>query len=175
MVARLSWQFGALIGVMWMAEVTLANLGGTPVLGSLGAFRGLAPLFALAAVACTMLGGYAAAHRTGSMRSAIYVGIWSGLISGAILFVTLMSITVAFHSAMMLDPSNVHEFARSAHRPPTSAELSSFLYRDALGGAVNHLWIGPLLGVTVGAAGAVAGLAARPVPTPTHPESTILS
>jgi hypothetical protein len=40
------------------------------------------------------------------------------------------------------------------------AELSHFLYFDALAGGVNHLWIGPLLGVTVGALGAVAGRAA---------------
>jgi hypothetical protein len=39
--------------------------------------------------------------------------------------------------------------------------LSSFLYWDGLGGSLNHIWIGPLLGVTVGAAGAVVGKLAR--------------
>jgi hypothetical protein len=35
----------------------------------------------------------------------------------------------------MKDPENIREFALSAHRAPTEAELSGFLYWDALGGA----------------------------------------
>ena len=61
----------------------------------------------------------------------------------------------------MKDPSNVHEFALSAHRTPTEAELSRFLYRDGLAGFANHLWIGPLLGITVGGAGAALGTLVR--------------
>ena len=58
---------------------------------------------------------------------------------------------------MMLDPSNIHEFALNANRTPTQAELSNFLYTDALGGALNMMWIRPLLGITLGGLGAVAG------------------
>jgi hypothetical protein len=72
-------------------------------------------------------------------------------------FVTAIAMVILFHGALMQDPSNIHEFARSAHRAPTEAELSSFLYWDALGAALNHLWIGPLLGLTVGGIGAVIG------------------
>ena len=57
----------------------------------------------------------------------------------------------------MKDLSNVHEFARSAHRAPTEAELSHFLYTDSIAGGFNHIWIGPLLGLTVGAVGALIG------------------
>jgi hypothetical protein len=60
-----------------------------------------------------------------------------------------------------LGPSNIHEFARSAHRAPTEAELSNFLYWDALGGGLNHIWIGPVLGITVGGIGAIIGKLAR--------------
>jgi hypothetical protein len=62
---------------------------------------------------------------------------------------------------MMKDPSNIHEFARSAHRPPTEAELSDFLYWDALAGGVNHISIGPLLGLTIGGIGALIGKLVR--------------
>jgi hypothetical protein len=72
-------------------------------------------------------------------------------------FVTLISVVILFHGALMKDPSNIQEFARAAHRAPTEAELSNFLYRDALAGALNHLWIGPLLGRTAGGIGAVFG------------------
>jgi hypothetical protein len=48
MVARLSWRFGLLSGVMWMAEVIPGNLGGTPVPGRLAS---AGPDLALGAVA----------------------------------------------------------------------------------------------------------------------------
>jgi hypothetical protein len=70
-----------------------------------------------------------------------------------------MSITILFHDAMMLDPGNIHEFALSARRAPTQAELSHFLYWDALGGGLNMLWIGPLLGINVGGVGTLFGKA----------------
>jgi hypothetical protein len=55
-------------------------------------------------------------------------------------------------------------------------ELSSFIYWDMLGGALNHLWIGPLLGLTVGGIGAIAGKLARrgAAMTPPPPRSSSL-
>jgi hypothetical protein len=51
----------------------------------------------------------------------------------------------------------IHEFARGVHHVPSEAELSRFVYWDGLAGGVNHMWIGPLLGVTVGGIAAVVG------------------
>jgi hypothetical protein len=161
MEKRLSIVFGLLIGGMWMGEILLGNLGGTSVFGNLRDAHprvyATAGWFALGAVVVAGIGGLVAAYRTGRIALALRVGVWSGLLSGAIVFVTLMSVVILFHDALMKDPSNIHEFARTAHRAPTEAELSDFLYRDALGGALNHLWIGPLLGLTVGGIGAVFG------------------
>jgi hypothetical protein len=159
MEKRLSIFLGLLIGAMWMGEVLLGNLGGTSVFGHLRDVHPrvfvLAPAFA--AVVVTLFGGMQAAYKLNSIRAALRVCVWSGLLSGAIVLVTVMATTVIFHDAMMNDPGNSHEFARSAHRQPTQAELSRFLYDDAIGGGVNHLWIGPLLGVTVGGVGAIFG------------------
>ena len=164
-VRPLSWIFGCLIGGMWIGEVLLGDLGGTSVLGNLREFHpqiyAMAQWFALAAVGATALGGAVAEYRTGSIGDALRVGVWSGIISGAAVAITGLSIAILFHDAMMRDPSNIREFARSAHRLPTQAELSSFLYWDALGGFLNHIWIGPLLGVTIGGIGAVTGKLAR--------------
>ncbi len=88
-----------------------------------------------------MLAGIIASYRIGSVRAALWVGGFAGLISGAIVFATLLGMTLLFHNAMMLDPSKIHEFALNAHRAPTQAELSTFLYTDALGGALNMMWI----------------------------------
>lgn len=117
----------------------------------------LGGLFAWSAVGTTAIGGFVAAHRTRSISAALRVGLWSGLISGAITFATLASVVVLFHDAMVRDPSNIREFALSVHRQPSEAELSRFSYTDGLAGGVNHLWIGPLLGITVGGIGAVLG------------------
>jgi hypothetical protein len=161
MEKRLSITFGLLIGAMWMGEILLGNLGGTSVFGNL---RDLHPRVyaiggwcALGAVVFAGFGGLVAAYWSGRISLALRVGVWSGLLSGGIVFVTLMCVVILFHAAMMSDPSNIHEFARTAHRAPTETELSNFIYRDALGGVLNHLWIGPLLGLTVGGIGAVFG------------------
>ena len=83
------------------------------------------------------MGALRAACRTGSIAIGLRVGVWSGLLSGGIVFVTSMSLIILFHDALMKDPSNIREFARSAHRSLTEAELSSFLFWDRLGGAVT--------------------------------------
>jgi hypothetical protein len=166
---RLSIFFGLFIGAMWMGEVITGNLGGTPVFGNLRdsspRLQELAPWFAMGAVSVTAVSGLVAAYRTGSIGAALRVGVWSGVISGVMVFVTGVTIVVLFHDAMMKDPSNIHEFSLSADRPPTDAELSGFLYSDMLAGMVAHLFIGPLLGVTVGGIGALIGKLAltRPI------------
>jgi hypothetical protein len=162
---KLSKTFGALIGAMWVGEVVLGNLGGTAVLGNLRDFHphvyALAPWFALGAVGMTAMGGFVAAYRTLSIISALRVGLWSGLLSGSIALVTISTVVVLFHDAMMNDPSNVHEFTNGAHRLPSEGELSRFIYTDGFAGGLNHLWIGPLLGITVGGIGALMGKAVR--------------
>ena len=144
-----------------MGEVLLGNLGGTSVFGNLRdsapRLYALAPWFAVGAVSITAICGLVTAYQTGSVATALRVGLWSGLISGVIVFVTGAAIVVLFHDAMMKDPSNIHEFSLSVHRSPTQAELSDFLYSDMAAGMVAHLLIGPLLGVTIGGIGALIG------------------
>jgi hypothetical protein len=160
---------------MWIGEIILGNLGGTPVFGNLRVVRpnvyALAGWFALGAVAVTGIGGLVAAYRTGSMSAGLRVGFWSGLLSGGIAFVTIVILVTLFHDALMKDPSNVQEFARTAHRAPTEVELSKFLFWDGLAGAFNHLWIGPLLRLAVGGIGAVAGKSTHDSDARTHPPS----
>jgi hypothetical protein len=161
MEKRFSVIFGVLIGAMWMGEVLLGNLGGTFIFGDLRDSHprvyGLAPLFALSAVGLTAVCGLTTAYQTESIVTALRVSLWAGLISGAFSFVTIVGVVTLFHDAMMKDSSNIHEFARSAHRTPSDAELSKFIYLDGLAGGLNHIWIGPLLGITVGGIGGIAG------------------
>jgi hypothetical protein len=173
LVKTLSWRLGCLIGAMWMSLMLLGNPGGTSVLGHIRELHpsiyALNRLFWVGALGSILLAGIIALYRIGSIQGALKVGVFAGLISGAIVFATLLGMTLLFHNAMMLDPSNMHEFALNAHRAPTEAELSRFLYTDALGGALNMMWICPLLGITLGGLGAVAGKLMRlsdPAPQP---------
>jgi hypothetical protein len=156
MVRRLSLLFGLLIGMMWVGEVLFGNLGDTSVFGSartlhLHAFQ-IAQCFVAGALAFTILSGFYGAHRTGTVKVAIKVAVWSGLISGVMTLVTLVGMTLLFLNALSQSPSDLAEFARSGDQ-----SISRFLILDALGGGLNHLWIGPGLGLVLGSIGGVLG------------------
>lgn len=104
------------------------------------------------------LAGTVTACRTRSFAAAVQVGALSGLIGSSILFVTGIGMTVAFHDALMKDPSAVHEYELSMPTPPTPAQLSSFVYWDALGGVLMMMWISPLAGMILGSIGGGGGM-----------------
>jgi hypothetical protein len=152
MTRRLSLTFGLLIGAMWAGEVIFGNLGETAMLGNVrtlhfATYRLVGWAFIGSALVLTAVAGFVGAYRTGRVREGLTVGAWSGLISGAITFVAVMAVFILFRNALLLAPSNVKEFAGS-----TRAMLL-----DALAAGLNHMWIGPLLGVTLGGVAAVAG------------------
>jgi hypothetical protein len=152
MQRRLILIFGVLIGLMWMGEVVFGNLGDTVILGNVRtfhfhAYRVIGWSFISGALALTVIAGLVGAYRIGGIRAGLSVGVWSGLMSGAITLVTILVVTVLFRDSLLMAPSNIAEFAGSAPR----------MYSDALGAGVNHLWIGPLLGLTLGWVGAVVG------------------
>lgn len=148
-----------------MGYVLCADLGGTSVFGNLNHFYAsvyaLVPWFAAVAIALTAMAGLVAAYWTGSIGAAIRVALFSAVISGAVTIVTVISVNILFHEAMMRDQLNIHEFVRTMHRVPTRAELSDFILGDALGGAVNQLWLAPSLGLVLGGFGALVGMMLR--------------
>jgi hypothetical protein len=157
MIRRLTMLFGLLIGSMWVVQILFGNLGDTSVLGNLRTFHfhayhvvGWSLIWG--ALAFTLLSGFYTAYRTGNVRSALRVAVWSGLIGGAIALVTGMGMTALFFNALSHSPSDLAEFARSG-----DPSFAHYLYMDTLGGGLNLLWIGPALGVVLGSAGAAAG------------------
>lgn len=152
MTRRLNLIFGLFIGVMWMGEIIFGNLGDTTVLGNFRtfhfhAYRVVGWSFISGAVLLTGFAGLFGAYRSCSIHKGLSVGVWSGLISGAMTFTTIMVLTILFRNALLLAPSNVKEFAGSAEA----------MFGNAFWAGFNHMWIGPLLGVTLGGVGAVAG------------------
>ncbi len=103
------------------------------------------------------LAGTVTACRTPSFVAAVQVGALSGLIGSSILFITGMGMNIAFHDAIMKDPVAVHEYELSMPTPPTPAQVSSFVYWDALGGVLQMMWITPLAGMILGSIGGGGG------------------
>jgi hypothetical protein len=139
---RLGLIFGLICGGMWMGLLILGNLGGTTVLGNIRdnhpRVYGTTRYFGLGGLLVPVMTGLSAAYRMGgSMRAALRVGLISGLISGVMCLLTIVPMMILFHDAMMLDPSNIQEFVR----------------------AWDMLWVGPLLGLTIGTLGAFFGKA----------------
>ena len=87
------------------------------------------------------------------------MGLWSGIVSGLLAFLILMTITYLFLNIMRSDPQNVLQFQGSGAR-----DLTTFVVGDSLAGATGHLVIGPVLGSGLGLVGGVIGkaLGAKP-------------
>ena len=155
--------FGLLIGISWMGEVLFGNLGDTPLLGSfrmshLHVYGTMIWSFVNGAIALTALAGFVAAYRIGDFGKAVFASVCSGLISGVIVLIGLMTMEIVFHYALRQSPSVLSEFATSGQ-----TDLDQFMYGDALVGGLAHVLIGPGLGLTVGAVGAALGMLARRV------------
>jgi hypothetical protein len=143
MPRRLIWIFGLLIGAAWMGEILFGNLGDTPLLGNfrtfhLHTYRTIGWSFIAGAIALSALACFFAAYRRGGFGKAVFASVYSGLISGVIVFAGGMTMEVVFHSALRQSPSVLSEFATSG-----GTNLNLFMYWDALVGGLAHALIGP--------------------------------
>lgn len=157
----MSLVFGAVMGSMWAGYVLVSNLGGTSVFEGSTRVYALNPWFVTSAIAFTALSGFLAAYWTGSIGAAMGVAFWSGVISAAITIAVVIGVNFLFHDVMMQDPSTIRAFVQEVHHSPTNAELSDFIWTDALGGCACQLWIGPLSGLLIGGIGALIGKIVR--------------
>jgi hypothetical protein len=84
------------------------------------------------------------------------VGLWSGIVSGLLTFLSLMTITYVFLQTMLQDPQNMIQFQGSGAR-----DLATFVIGDSLAGATGHLVIGLVLGPGLGGIGGLIGKGLR--------------
>jgi hypothetical protein len=146
---------------MWMGEVLAGNLGDTVVMGNLrtlhpGAYRAVSELFVVGAVILPGFAGLRHGYRSGRVSDTVWMGLWSGLVGGALTLATLLAMEAIFRDAIRGSPSVLSEFARSGE-----SDWSRFVYLDALAAGISHLAIGPLLGVAFAGAGGFVGKIAR--------------
>ena len=153
--------WGVLFGGLWLVEVLAGNLGFELATNwvRLAYYGAIVAVLALTLVA----GGYAAL-RTGRIMAGTLAGFWSGLASGLIAFIVLVSVTYLFIGVLQRDPQNIQEFRRNG-----APDLATSIVGESLAGGINHLWLGALFGAGLGTIGGVAGAALTPLRAPSEP------
>lgn len=141
--------WGLRFGTLWLVEVLASNLGfAAATIWTRLAYSGAV----LAILVLTLCAGAFAALRSGRIVAGAVVGFWSGLISGQIAFMALLVVSYLFIGILLHDPQNIREFQDDG-----APDLATSIVGESLAGGINHLWLGPLVGVSLGALGGVVG------------------
>jgi hypothetical protein len=154
-IAHQSLKWGLLIAGFWLIEMVTGNL----LDARSGTVRTLYFGSSLLAFMLPLFAGIWGSRKSGRVRAGMLMGLWSGIVSGLLAFLILMTITYLFLNIMRSDPQNVLQFQGSGAR-----DLTTFVVGDSLAGATGHLVIGPVLGSGLGLVGGVIGkaLGAKP-------------
>jgi hypothetical protein len=146
--------WGGVAGAMWSAEIWCGGAAKLPH----SAEKVLGATFVLLAVVATVTAGVRAAARTGRADTAWRAGLFSGLVSGLVVYAFGMVMTLSTLPVLASRGDYQAEFARS-HAP----NIATYLVGDMLAGVAAHLVINLILGLVGGGIGAVtaryAGLA----------------
>ncbi len=138
---------GLLLGLCWLIELWAGNIADPSANAIvLLAYRGSI----LAVPLLIILTTFAAVRHTHLRETGIWVGIWSGIISGVIAFSGLM--IIAYQGTFIHDPETIRQALNSG-----ATDIMAYSVADSLVGAINHLWIGSLLGILFGAFGSFIG------------------
>jgi hypothetical protein len=155
LAAGLGLNWGLIIAIFWLIEMLAGNLfDGKSSLVRIFYFGSSILAFGL-----PLFAGIWGSRKSGRVRAGMLMGLWSGIVSGLLAFLILMTITYFFLNIMLRDPQNVLQFQGSGAR-----DLTTFVVGDSLAGATGHLVIGPVLGSGLGLVGGVIGkaLGAKP-------------
>ncbi len=140
-------NFGLLASLFWLAEVVGDNI--------LPTSSRIIDIICLAGVlVVTLIGGIYGARHTGNFSFGLRIGLWSGMLSALIAWIALLLLTYILMTRLQLYPQYIHGFAHSG-----DSNITTYIVKNAIFDAAGHLIIGPLLGLALGALGALAGSA----------------
>ncbi len=148
-------RWGLIAGGLWVVEIALGDFA-----YSLGSWT-VGPYLASTAAAFAVPGvaGLCAAVDSGRVTTGGRAGLWCGIVSGLVGFLTLITVSLTSLPVLRADPQNLREYAHSG-----AADLDTFIVGDFLAAAATHLTIvGPLAGTLVGLLGGLIGVA-HPTP-----------
>ena len=142
-------RFGIAVAGFWIVEIVAGNvLGDHPYSQAIymAALRGV--------VVSSACAGWVASSRSGCFTDGVAAGLWSGVTSGWVPLVSLLVIAVLLPGTVGADPQNI---AQASHAG--ASNVLEFAIGDDLVAGVNHLWLGPSLGLILGAIGAASSQA----------------
>ncbi len=140
---------GLALGLCWLVELWAGNLA-DPSAGTTGLLVYRTSILAVPVL--TIITALSASRHTGLRQTGIWVGIWSGIISALITFSGLFFI--AYSGTLLHDPQTIQQSLSNG-----VTDIAAYGVADSLVAAINHLWIGPLLGVVFGTLGGWMGAA----------------
>ena len=149
----LGW--GALGAAMWSAEIW----AGGPAKLSYSAEQIAGLTFLLLALAATVTAGVVAATRIRTARAAWQAGLFSGLVSGIVVYGFGVIMTLSTLPVLASRSDYRAQFAHS-HAP----NIATYLVGDILAAVSAHLIINLVLGLTGGGLGALIARGFRPAP-----------
>jgi hypothetical protein len=147
---------GLMLAALWTVEIIAGNILDTQLIWVRVIYYGAilcVPVLTLAAAAW-------AAARTGSIISGIMMGLWSGLVSGLIVALAILLLNFVPLSAQNISPGDLAAFRQSG-----LPDLATYEAGENLVAAINHLWIGPVIGILFGILGGLVGSAISPLTT----------
>ncbi len=145
-IAHRGATWGIIVAGFWLIEIVAGNLLDPN-------HRAVQIIYfgsSIIAFAVPFFAGIWGAKRSGTIRAGTLVGLWSGIVSGLLTFLSLMAVTYLFINNMLKDPQNILQFQRSG-----APNLVTFIIGDSLAGATGHLVIGLVLGPGLGTIGGV--------------------
>ena len=150
--ARYGLNWGILIAGFWLLEIVAGNLLNPQYsIVKIVYFGSSAMAFSL-----PFFAGIFGALHSGLIRMGILIGVWSGIVSGLLTFLSLMAVTYLFLNRLLHDPQNMLQFQGSG-----TPDLATFVIGDSLAGATGHLVIGLVLVPGFAAIGAAIGKALK--------------
>jgi hypothetical protein len=139
--------YGLGAGLGWVIEIVAGNLTVGQSWQLLAYFGGT-----LIALGLTLAAGVAGTIATRSFRGGLVAGVWSGIVSGLIGCLTLLSLPYLFIDTLQRDTQTLAEFARSG-----ATDLATYIAGDYSAAAIAHLLLGLALGLMLGALSAAIG------------------
>jgi hypothetical protein len=152
---RTGLAWGVLGAVMWSAEIW----AGGPARLSYSAGQATGLTFVLLALAVTITAGILAAVRIRTARAAWQAGLFSGLVSGIVVYAFGVVMTLSTLPVLASRSDYQAQFARS-HAPG----IATYLVGDVFAAVAAHLIINLGLGLIGGGLGALIARGARPAP-----------
>jgi hypothetical protein len=147
-IANLGLTWGIMIAGFWLIEIIAGNL--------LNPKYSLVQIiyFGSSAIAFSLpfFAGIWGASQSGLIRTGTMIGLWIGIVSGLLTFLSLMAVTYLFLNHMLQDPQNMLQFQQSS-----APDLVTFVMGDSLAGATGHLVIGLILCPGLGTIGGIIG------------------